>query len=104
VNDQTRDPDESQAISDGNDVTGSLRGLQAVVSRKENERQAAITRAEVAEADAAELRTRLDSMPQPQPRMDANNPRRQPPTPPDPMAALKGATWEQFGFEEPRRR
>lgn len=98
-----QDSQEPQGNSqDGSDLGNRVNGLMSSLGKRTNERDAALARAEAAEADLAAAREALQS--RPEPRMDANNPRRQTPTPPDPQEALKGATWEQFGFEEPRRR
>jgi hypothetical protein len=54
--DGTRDA----AIPGASDLPDSIRGLQSVVSRKENERQAALTEAAEARADAQQARAELN--------------------------------------------
>ena len=90
---QPSDPDESQAIADATDIDGSIRGLQAVVSRKENERQAALRELETLRAENEELRSRVG--PAPDPIIDRNRARPMR-FEPDPYADLRNVTWEQM--------
>jgi hypothetical protein len=108
MTDQYRDPE--TAIPNGNDLTDSIRGLQAVVSRKENERQAALSAQADAEADAAaarrelaDARALLDS--ERNPIMDPNRaPRRNNPVSTDPLVIYKDAGWSDFGMRTPTKR
>lgn len=110
MTDQYRD--QETAIPAATDLPDSIRGLQAVVSRKENEKQAALAAQAEAEADAAaarqelaEARALLGSVPEP--RIDPNhppNPRKSYAPLDDPLADLRNASWADFGIEDPRRR
>jgi hypothetical protein len=98
-----QDSQEPQGNSqDGSDLGNRVNGLMSSLGKRTNERDIAIARAEAAEADLAIVTAALES--RPEPRMDANNPRRQPAPPPDPIEGLRNTSWSGFGFEEPRSR
>lgn len=85
------------AEQDGSDLVQRLNGLMSTVGRRTQERDAAISRAEAAEAQLAELRNQLDSTAADAP-VDKNRDRSVPESKPrDPFEALRGLSWEEFG-------
>jgi hypothetical protein len=98
-----QDRDLSEGIPTAPDQDDPIKGFQRLVSRKESERQAAIARAEAAEAELEELRTRVP--PEPEPYIDPNRARPyRPPAPPPTsqgyLDSLEGLTWGDLGKPE----
>lgn len=88
-------PDDEQ---DGSDLVSRLNGLMGALGKRTSERDAAIARAEAAEAEVAALRAGQDE--QPERSYTPPNPRkvREPlPVDDDPLGALKGASWGDIG-------
>jgi hypothetical protein len=113
VNEQTSSERDGSETSPGSgrsdDSQFRINGLQTSLTRKSEELAAERQRAEQERARADDLAMELDAMrasqpPEREPLVDPNNPRRQPYAPPDPMEALKGATWDEFGLAEAHRR
>jgi hypothetical protein len=93
----------SQDASQPSDITERLNGLMSLARRRQAESEASLSRAAEAEADAAAARAELAEVKSllasvPEPRMDANNPRKVR-EPADPDAAAKAGTWESVGIQ-----
>jgi hypothetical protein len=97
-----------KGASQPSDTDERLSGLMSLARKRQAESEAALTRAADAEAELAAARQELAEVREllasdATPYMDPNRaPKTR--TQPEPMAALKDASWEQFGFETPRRR
>ena len=85
---------------DGNDLGNRVNGLMSSLGKRTNERDAALARAAELERQLAEAQAALESRPEPY--IDKNRVRSSYPTP-DPMDAVKNASWESFGFRDPNR-
>lgn len=86
---------------DGNDLLARVNGLMSVVGKRTNERDQALARAEAAEAELQAAHEALES--RPEPRMDPNRAPKAPYRQPEPMEALKGASWDEFGMDAARK-
>ena len=104
----SQDPETGDS-QDRSSTAQRINGLMSLANKRQAERDAALSEAAEAQADAAaarreleEVRAMLDSAPR-EARLDPNRAPKQR-YESDPTEALKNVSWEGFGFDTPRRR